>query len=236
MQKNQEKQEKKNENYQHNPHENAHSDHHAGAQPHHESAPQAGQAHHPHPEHHGEHPAPHAPEHASDSHAQHQAGADAALKEKLSALEKEAAEMRDKFIRTYAEMENIKKRCQNEIEKNAKIAIGDFALDLLPVADNLERALAQPIPAELEGNAFIKNLFDGVIMTQKQLSSALSKNGVTLIESVGKPFDPNTQKAIQQIVDAEKEDGTVVQEWQKGYLIGGDRVLREAMVIVSKKE
>ena len=216
MQKNQEKQEKKNENYQHNPHENAHSDHHAGAQPHHESTPQAGQAHHPHPEHHGEHAAPHAPEHASDSHAQHQAGADAALKEKLSALEKEAAEMRDKFIRTYAEMENIKKRCQNEIEKNAKIAIGDFALDLLPVADNLERALAQPIPAELEGNAFIKNLFDGVIMTQKQLSSALSKNGVTLIESVGKPFDPNTQKAIQQIVDAEKEDGTVVQEWQKG--------------------
>ncbi len=225
MQKNQEKQEKKNENYQHNPHEHFNGEHHMNQQ-----------GHHQHPEHHGEHSAPHASEHPSDSHAQHQAEADAALKEKLSALEKEAAEMRDKFIRTYAEMENIKKRCQNEIEKNAKIAIGDFALDLLPVADNLERALAQPIPADLEGNAFIKNLFDGVIMTQKQLSSALSKNGVTLIESVGKPFDPNTQKAIQQIVDAEKEDGTVVQEWQKGYLIGGDRVLREAMVIVSKKE
>lgn len=156
--------------------------------------------------------------------------------EKLAALEKEAAEMRDKFVRTYAEMENLRKRCQNEIEKNAKVAIADFALDLLPVADNLERALAQSIPEELKDNEFLKNLRAGVEMTQKQLSSALSKNGVTLIESVGKPFDPNTQKAIQQIVDAEKEEGTVVQEWQKGYIIGGERVLREAMVIVSKKE
>ncbi|MBP5534030.1 MAG: nucleotide exchange factor GrpE [Alphaproteobacteria bacterium] len=156
--------------------------------------------------------------------------------ERLEALEKEAAEMRDKFMRTYAEMENIKKRCQNEIEKNAKVAIADFALDLLPVADNLERALAQEIPPELKENAFLKNLRAGVEMTQKQLSAALSKNGVTLIESVGKPFDPNTQKAIQQIVDEQKEEGTVVQEWQKGYLIGGDRVLREAMVIVSKKQ
>lgn len=156
--------------------------------------------------------------------------------ERLAVLEKEAAEMRDKFIRTYAEMENIKKRCQNEIEKNAKVAIADFALDLLPVADNLERALSQEIPPELAENAFLKNLRAGVEMTQKQLSTALSKNGVTLIESVGKPFDPNTQKAIQQVIDAEKEDGTVVQEWQKGYLIGGDRVLREAMVIVSKKQ
>ena len=156
--------------------------------------------------------------------------------EKLATLEKEAAEMRDKFVRTYAEMENLRKRCQNEIEKNAKVAIADFALDLLPVADNLERALAQSIPEELKDNEFLKNLRAGVEMTQKQLSSALSKNGVTLIESVGKPFDPNTQKAIQQIVDAEKEEGTVVQEWQKGYIIGGERVLREAMVIVSKKE
>lgn len=156
--------------------------------------------------------------------------------QQIEALRQEAEQMRDKFMRTYAEMENIKKRCQNEIEKNAKIAIADFALDLLPVADNLERALAQPVPDELKDNAFIKNLLEGVLMTQKQLVQALDKNGVKVLESVGKPFDPNTQKAIQQIVDNTKEDGTVVQEWQKGYTIGGDRVLREAMVIVSKKE
>lgn len=155
---------------------------------------------------------------------------------RLQELEKEAEQMRDKFMRTYAEMENIKKRAQNEIEKNAKIAIADFALALLPVADNLERALNQEIPAELQENQFIKNLLAGVQMTQKQLSDAFAKNGVVAIESIGKPFDPNTQKAIQQIVDNDKEDGTVVQEWQKGYTIAGDRVLREAMVIVSKKE
>ena len=109
-------------------------------------------------------------------------------------------------------------------------------MDLLPVADNLERALAQPVPEELKDNAFIKSLLEGVQMTPKQLLHALDKNGVSVIESVGKPFDPNCQKAIQQVVDATKEDGTLLQEWQKGYKIGGDRVLREAMVIVSKKE
>ena len=150
-------------------------------------------------------------------------------------LKKENAEIKDKFLRTYAEMENIRKRSQLEIEKNAKIAIGDFALDLLPAVDNLERATAQPIPAELTGNAFVKSLLEGVQMTQKLLLKALDKNGVKAIESVGKPFDPNTQKAIQEVVDETKDDGTVVQEWQKGYTIAGDRILREAMVIVSKK-
>ena len=159
-----------------------------------------------------------------------------AVNAEIAELKKQAAEWHDKFMRAYAEMENIKKRSQAEIEKNAKIAISDFALDLLPVADNLERALAQPVPEELKDNAFIKSLREGVQMTQKQLIHALDKNGVTAIESVGLPFDPNTQKAIQQVVDNDKDDGTVVQEWQKGYKIGGDRILREAMVIVSKKE
>ena len=177
------------------------------------------------------------PEKKNENPQQHSAPkAETKENDKIAALEKEAADMRDKFMRTYAEMENIKKRCQNEIEKNAKVAIADFALDLLPVADNLERALAQEIPPELKDNAFLKNLVSGVQMTQKQLSTALNKNGITLIESVGKPFDPNTQKAIQQVFDDKEEDGTVIQEWQKGYLIGGDRVLREAMVIVSKKQ
>ena len=174
--------------------------------------------------------------HLNENKKQSQEAQKSAQNEQLEALREEATQMRDKFMRTYAEMENIKKRCQNEIEKNAKIAISDFALDLLPVADNLERALAQPVPDELKDNAFIKSLLEGVQMTQKQLLHALDKNGVSVIESVGKPFDPNCQKAIQQVVDATKEDGTVLQEWQKGYKIGGDRVLREAMVIVSKKE
>lgn len=175
-----------------------------------------------------QHPQPEKPKEASNEKT-------AVSAEQVKKLEQEAAEMRDKFVRTYAEMENIKKRCQAEIEKNAKIAIGDFALDLLPVADNLSRALAQPMPQELADNAFLKNLLDGVRMTQKELLRALEKNGVKPIDALDKPFDPNTQKAIQEVVDEAKPEGTVVQEWQKGYTIGGDRVLREAMVIVSKK-
>lgn len=150
-------------------------------------------------------------------------------------FQKEAAEFKDKYIRAYAEMENVKRRCQQEIAIRTKTAISDFALDTLAVADNLERALATPLPSEMENNAFIANLMKGLQMTQKALMAALDKNGVKAVESLGKPFDPNTQKAIQQIEDNSKPENTVVQEWQKGYIIGGDRVLREAMVIVSKK-
>ncbi len=155
--------------------------------------------------------------------------------ETITSLQKEVAEMKDKYIRTYAEMENIKKRCQTEIQQRSKVAISDFALDVLPVADNLSRALDAPIPEELKDNEFIKNLILGLEMTQKSLLHALEQNNVHPIDSIGKPFDPNIQKAIQQIEDDSVPDGTVVQEWQKGYRIGNDRILREAMVIVSKK-
>lgn len=155
--------------------------------------------------------------------------------ERIQALEKEVADMKDKYLRTYAEMENVKKRCQTEIQNRSKVAIGDFALDVLPVADNLARALDAPIPDDLKNNEFMKNLILGLQMTQKSLMHALEQNGVHPIDSLNQPFDPNTQKAIQQIEDDSVPDGTVVQEWQKGYRIGDDRILREAMVIVSKK-
>ncbi len=160
-----------------------------------------------------------------------QAGAN----DEIVALQKEVTDLKDKYMRTYAEMENVKRRCQMEIQQKAKVAIGDFALDVLPVADNLSRALDAPIPDDLKENDFIKNLILGLQMTQKSLLHALEQNGVRPIDSLGQPFDPNTQKAIQQIEDDSVADGTVVQEWQKGYRIGDDRVLREAMVIVSKK-
>ncbi len=155
---------------------------------------------------------------------------------KIVELQKQLDEMKDKYLRTYADMENIKRRGQIEIAQKSKTAIGDFALDVLPVADNLTRALETPIPEDLKQNEFIKNLTSGVQMTQKSLMEALQKNGVTPIDSVGKPFNPHNQKAIQQVVNDTVPEGTVIQEWQKGYKIGDDRILREAMVIVSKKQ
>ncbi len=158
-----------------------------------------------------------------------------ALPESVESLKKDFLEMKDKYLRAYAEMENVKKRCQAEIQQRSKVAIGDFALDILPVADNLSRALEAPIPEELKENDFIKNLIVGLQMTQKSLTHALEQNGVHPIDCLNQPFNPNTQKAIQQIEDDSVPDGTVIQEWQKGYRIGDDRILREAMVIVSKK-
>ena len=150
--------------------------------------------------------------------------------------EAEIADLKDKYLRSYAEMENVRKRCQAEIVSRSKVAIADFAKDLLPVADNLERALALPIPEELKENEFMKNFVSGVQMTLKSLQTAFEKNQITPIESLGRVFNPEYEQVIQEIPDAEKSAGTVVQVWQKGYLIGGDRVLREAMVVVSKPE
>ena len=151
-------------------------------------------------------------------------------------IQDELAEYKDKYLRCYAEMENIRKRSQAEILARSKVAIADFAKDLLPVADNLERALALPVPEELKETPFFKNFISGVELTQKTLNTTFEKNQITPIQSLGRVFNPEYEQVIQQVTDNEKPSGTVLQVWQKGYLIGGDRVLREAMVVVSKKD
>ena len=151
-------------------------------------------------------------------------------------LQEELNAYKDKYLRCYAEMENIRKRAQAEIVLRSKVAIADFAKDLLPVADNLERALALPVPEELKETEFFKNFISGVELTQKTLQSAFEKNQINPIQSLGRVFNPEYEQVIQEMPDNEKPAGTVLQVWQKGYTIGGDRVLREAMVVVSKKE
>ena len=103
----------------------------------------------------------------------------------------------------------------------------------MSVGDNLTRAMAA-LPESERENEQIKNLMVGLDLTQKDLTQALEKNGVTAIESIGLVFDPNKHKVVQEIDDPTKPTGTIVQEWQKGYMIGGDRVLREAVVVVTK--
>lgn len=91
-----------------------------------------------------------------------------------------------------------------------------------------------PISEKEKQNDLVKNLLVGLELTQKDLNSALEKNKITAIESLGQIFDPNLHKVVQEIDDPEKPAGTIVQEWQKGYMIGGDRVLREAVVVVTR--
>lgn len=155
--------------------------------------------------------------------------------DETSDFQAEIDKLRDMYMRSQAEMENLRKRTQIELEKRSKYAVSSFAKDLLTVSDNLTRAMEAIPESERENQSdLIKNLLVGLDLTQKDLQNAFEKNDIKPVESVGHIFDPNVHKVIQEIEDPSKPAGTIVQEWQKGYTIGGDRVLREAMVIVTK--
>lgn len=160
----------------------------------------------------------------------------------VAKVAEEAAHWKDVAMRTAAEMENLRKRTQIDMEKAVRYANGSFAKDLLSVADCMEQAMAcahteldKEKAAGKEIDPVVENLLKGVEMTHQNLMSALKKQQIEKIESLGKVFDPNLHKVIQEVEDAEKEAGTIVQELQPGYTIGGDRVLRDAMVVVSRK-
>lgn len=148
----------------------------------------------------------------------------------IKALQAEVAKLKDAYLRACAETENTKKRCQLEIEKNAKFALATFAKDLLPVADNLRRAITS---VRAEQREQYRSLLEGVEMTQNELTKVFAKFGIKKIESLDKVFDPNFEQVVQEIDDPSKPAGTVIAELQSGYLIN-DRILREAMVIVTK--
>ena len=141
--------------------------------------------------------------------------------------------MKNEFLRAYADAENTKKRCAQEIEKNTKYAISSFAKDLLSVADNLHRAIEALPEAEKAKCEEAKNLLKGVELTEAELMKVFKKFGIQKVDSMGKVFDPNYQRVIQEVDDAGKPAGTIIAELQTGYMIN-DRILREAMVIVTK--
>lgn len=154
---------------------------------------------------------------------------------KTAELKEEVEKLRDMYMRSQAEMENLRKRTQIELEKRSKYAVSSFARDLLTVGDNLSRALAAIPEEEKQGTSeLIKNLVIGLEMTQKELNTAFEKNNIRAVESIGHIFDPNVHKVVQEVEDPTKPAGTIIQEWQRGYIIGGDRTLREAVVVVTK--
>jgi len=150
------------------------------------------------------------------------------------ALEREHAEMKDRLLRTLAEMENLRKRTEREIADSRLYSVTSFARDLLVVADNMRRALEAVTP-ELRSTAEsgVQALIDGIELTERELLKALEKNGVRQFTPQGEKFDPNLHQAMFEIPDATVPAGNVVQVVQPGYLIG-DRVLRPALVAVSK--
>jgi molecular chaperone GrpE len=155
------------------------------------------------------------------------------LAQEAAALAKENAELKDRVLRTLAEMENLRRRTEREVADSRTYAITSFARDLVGVADNIQRALdaVRDSGVALEGPA--KALVDGVELTERELIKVLEKNGVRKFDPKGEKFDPNLHQAMFEVPDARIPSGSVVQVIQPGYAIG-DRVLRPALVGVSK--
>src|SRR6266700_717343 len=149
-------------------------------------------------------------------------------------LAKEAAEARDKMLRTLAEMEYLRKRTSREVADARLYGITGFARDVLDIADNLQRALdAVPDETRAAADPGLKALIEGVELTERSLHNTLEKNGVRKFDPSGEKFDPNFQQAMYEVPDPSVPSGTVVQVVQAGYMIG-DRVLRPVLVAVSK--
>ena len=152
------------------------------------------------------------------------------LQKNIEQLQEDNDKLKEDYLRAYADAENTKRRCAQEIEKNSKYAIASFAKELLSVADNLHRALEAAQDDNIEQ---MEQFRKGVELTEAELMKVLNKFGVTKMETEGKIFDPAFHQVVQEVEDPSKPAGTVIAELQTGYMIN-DRLLREAMVIVSK--
>jgi molecular chaperone GrpE len=158
----------------------------------------------------------------------------AAEADPVTEAKREAAEFKDKLLRTLAEMENLRKRTEREVADARLYGIAGFAREVLAVADNMHRAL-EAIGPELRehADAKVKALIEGVELTERELLKALEKHGVKKFSPQAEKFDPNVHQAMFELESAEVPPGQVAQVIQAGYMIG-DRVLRPALVAVAK--
>jgi molecular chaperone GrpE len=150
------------------------------------------------------------------------------LREKLDAKEKEVKEHYERYLRQVAELDNFKKRINREKEDAIRYANENLIKDILPVIDNLERAIAH---AQGGGNG--KPLVEGVEMVLRGLLDVFGKHGVVQVPAVGEVFDPGKHEAMAQVESSQYEPNTVVDEHHRGYLLR-DRLLRPALVTVAK--
>jgi len=153
--------------------------------------------------------------------------------DRIAELEAEVAKLKDAYVRAHAEMENVRKRAAADIESRTKYAVQGFAKDMLTVADNLQRALSSLPQDESQLDDVMKNVCVGLKMTEAGLSETLERHKITQVPGAGQPFDPNMHQAVQEVEDPSVPAGTVVQVFQTGYMLN-DRLLREAMVVVSR--
>jgi molecular chaperone GrpE len=171
---------------------------------------------------------------AEDAAAPPEASASASTAQQQGDPAALAAELKDRLLRTLAEMENLRKRTEREVTDARLYGAASFARDLLGVADNMRRALDTVSPElRASAEAGVKALIDGVELTERELLKALEKNGVRQFSPRGEKFDPNVHQAMFEVPNPAVPAGSVVEVVAPGYMIG-ERVLRPAMVGVSK--
>ncbi|WP_313197352.1 nucleotide exchange factor GrpE [Rhizobium sp.] len=169
-----------------------------------------------------------------DGAAEENAAEVAAEPDPLDVLKAENSELRDRFLRLAAEMDNLRRRTERDVKDAKSYAVSGFARDMLAVSDNLRRALdAVPADQRSGADATLTTLLEGVEMTERAMLSALERHGVKKIDAEGEKFDPNFHQAMFEIPNPAVPNNTVVQVVQAGFTIG-DRVLRPAMVGVAK--
>jgi molecular chaperone GrpE len=172
---------------------------------------------------------PVSPEIVADEAAEAAADSLTELEGKLAAAQAEASENHDRMLRMAAELDNFRKRAAREMDDIRKYATESLIRQLLTVVDNLERAIASA-SADSESD---QSVVDGVALTLAEIMKILEKHQVKPIQALGEPFDPTFHQAMCQEESTDQPPNTVVQEFQKGYMIH-DRLLRPAMVVVSK--
>jgi len=147
----------------------------------------------------------------------------------------EIADMKDKLLRTLAEMENLRRRTEREMADARTYAVASFARDMLTVGDNLRRAIDAVPKEQRDGrDPALSALIDGVEMTERGMEQSMAKFGVRRVDTAGVKFDPQVHQAMFEVESPEAAPGSVVQEVQAGYIIG-DRVLRPALVGIAKR-
>lgn len=145
----------------------------------------------------------------------------------------EIADLKERVLRTMADMDNLRKRTEREKTETAKYAITRFAQDILSVSDNIRRAIDAVPPEAIKAEEALKSLLEGVEMTEKGLLTAFEKHGITRVDPKGQLFDPNVHQAMFELENPDVTAGTIVEVVQAGYMIS-DRVLRPALVGISK--
>ncbi|NOT41357.1 MAG: nucleotide exchange factor GrpE [Alphaproteobacteria bacterium] len=151
----------------------------------------------------------------------------------IAGLHQEVAELKDRYLRAVAEVENVRKRAEREKVDAAQFAFGKFARDLLNVVDNFSRAF-EALKPEVRASmpTEVVSVVTGIEATQRELFTILERHGIKRIEAQGLRFNPNLHQAVAEVPSREHPPGTVLAVAQEGYMIGG-RLLREAIVAVS---